>query len=116
MQLQEGAPFTHPMYRAAFEQLRQLYANDVEYLLPALDEAIPGMAQLTIAYNFEDEGFDARELVDSLLYRLRESALERKIRIIRSDLQKDGEDSKDHLQALADASQELHRIRAKRFQ
>jgi len=114
-------PFTHPMYRAAFESLQQLVqaGDKQENLVSQLDENIPGVAQLVIAYNFEgrDDGGSAsvRETVDGLLFRLRESALERTIRIIRSDLQKGGEESKDHLQALAEASKELHDLRSRRF-
>ena len=112
-------PFTHPMYRAAYDKLRQLVSESVtgESLLLALDESIPGMAQLVVAYNFEESGDEVRTLADNLLYQLRESALMRKIRIIRGDLQKGNEeDNKTHLEALAAASKELHRIREKRFQ
>ncbi|MCL2680011.1 MAG: DNA primase [Coriobacteriia bacterium] len=115
----QGVPFSHPLYRAAYEQLQRLAteaggvaAGDV---LSELDELVPGVAQLVQAYSFEDAGEDARVLADNVLFRLRESALERKIRLIRSDLQK-GDDTKALLEDLAQASQELHQIRAQRFQ
>jgi len=116
MQNQELNSFTHPMYRATYDKMTELVAEGANCSAKVLDEAIPGVAQLEVAYNFEDSGESVRDLADNLLYRLRESALERKIRIIRSDLQKDDENSKTHLEALAAASQELHRIREKRFQ
>jgi len=114
---QKDSPFTHPMYRAAYDKLLELAARGESQPLPALDESIPGMAQLVVAYNFEESSDEVRTLADNLLYQLRESALERKIRIIRSDLQKgDEKHSKTHLEALAEASKELHRIRDRRFQ
>jgi DNA primase len=118
LQSQDDNPFTHPMYRAAYDRIEELMRVQ-SYSVAALDESIPGMAQLTLAYNFEDSSEEVRVLADNLLHRLRESALERKIRIIRSDLQRSDEQSeehKTHLEALAKASQELHRIRARRFQ
>jgi DNA primase len=113
---QETNPFTHPLYRAAFDELKKSTAKGVPCELRLLDEIVPGVAQLSEAYNFEGAAEDVRDLVDSLLYRLREAALERKIRIIRSDLQGDNENSKSHLEALTAAIQELHRIRERRFQ
>ena len=112
---QEANPFSHPMYLAAYDRLRELAAAGNQKPLDALDESIPGMAQLVVAYKFEATD-EVCEIADSLLYRLREAALMRKIKIIRGDLQKDGENNKTHLEALAKASQELHRIRAMRFQ
>ena len=119
LETQDGNPFTHPMYRAAYDMLCELQQSGENKLLSKLDEAMPGMAQLVTAYDFEDADEEVRAVADSFLYRLRESALMRKIRIIRNDLQKSDEQSeahKVHLEALAKASQELHRIRARRFQ
>jgi len=114
-------PFSHPMYRAVFESLQHLIQAGArqENLVSKLDESVPGVAQLVVAYNFEgqDNGGNAsvKETTDGLLFRLRESALERTIRIIRSDLQKGGEESKDHLQALVEASMELRDLRNRRY-
>ncbi|MCL2438095.1 MAG: DNA primase [Coriobacteriia bacterium] len=116
LQNQNLSPFTHPMYRAAYDKIAEFAHKEADYSVKLLDEDIPGMAQLVTAYDFEGSGESVRDLADSLLYRLRESALERKIRIIRSDLQRDNENSKVYLEALTAASQELHQIREKRFQ
>jgi len=113
---QEANPFGHPMYLAAYDKLRELVAQGDPKPIDALDESIPGMAQLVVAYKLEDTDEEVCETADNLLYRLREAALMRKIKIIRGDLQRDGENNKAHLEALAKASQELHRIRAMRFQ
>ncbi|MCL2525937.1 MAG: DNA primase [Coriobacteriia bacterium] len=112
---QTDCPFTHPMYRAIYEQMEESIAKGQPIEVAALDESIPGVAQLIAAYNFEDSDVAARELAGNLLYRLRESALERKIRIIRSDLQRD-ESNKTLVEALTQASRELHGIRARRFE
>jgi len=113
----QSPPFSHPMYRVAYEEMSRLKKEGTSDgdIVTALDVSVPGVAQLITEYNFEDAGKDACALTDSLLFRLRESALERKIRLIRSDLQRGG-NTKDLLEDLAVASQELHRIRAQRFQ
>ena len=117
LESQKRTPFSHPMYLAAYEHMTRLTDAERSHvdITARLDDVIPGVAQLASAYYFEDTGENTRALADSLLFRLRESALERKIRLIRSDLQK-GDSAKALLEELARVSHELHQIRAQRFQ
>ena len=109
---QEKLSFSHPLYREAFSHLQAAQKSGEVVKVSELEKLVPGVENLQKSYCFEGE---AQSLAGELVARLRESALEREIRIIRGDLQ-NNEENKTLLESLYMASKELHRIRARRYQ
>ena len=106
---------SHPLYREALSQALALRTDEVSEPVAAIDKSLPGVARLCAAYEFDTIVVEPKDLAKELVMRLQESALERQIRIIRGDLQKN-EGNKALLESLYIASKELHRIRARRYQ
>jgi len=106
---------SHPLYRETFARLLDARKDDISEPIAVLDRILPGVASLSAAYEFDTIDVEPKDLAKELVMRLQESALERQIRIIRGDLQKN-EGNRELLESLYIASKELHRIRARRYQ
>ncbi|MDR1412974.1 MAG: DNA primase [Actinomycetes bacterium] len=105
----------HEVYRDVLAELRALPPETSgAHATEMLNTSHPGVAAMVAAYDFSEVRDRLDEASADMLTRLREAQLEAEIRIFRGNL-RTGESTAELMQSLITAEQELHQLRATRY-